>query len=31
MTDFAPDEDDTKGIQLDAHGDPLPQGTRMIE
>ena len=28
----SPDEDDpNKGIQVDKHGDPLPQGTRMIE
>ena len=25
------DGDPTPGIQVDAHGDPLPQGTRMIE
>lgn len=32
MTDaLTPDEDDTKGIEVDRHGDPLPQGTRMIE
>ncbi len=35
MTDLAPsiapEDDETKGIQVDAHGDPLPQGTRMIE
>ncbi len=32
MTDIAPDDEEpTKGIEVDAHGDPLPQGTRMIE
>lgn len=32
MTDLTPPDDDTgPGIQVDRHGDPLPQGTRMIE
>lgn len=35
MTDVlspeTPDEADTKGIQVDRYGDPLPQGTRMLE
>lgn len=26
-----PDDADTKGIQVDRHGDPLLQGTRMLE
>jgi hypothetical protein len=32
MTDpLPPDDDQGPGIQVDRHGDPLPQGTRMIE
>ncbi len=31
MPDHVTDDDDTKGIQLDAYGDPPRQGTRMIE
>lgn len=32
MTDaLPPDDDHGPGIQLDRYGDPLPQGTRMIE
>lgn len=29
--DDGPDSDSGPGIQVDQHGDPLPQGTRMIE